>query len=146
MDFDPGKEFSMRWCPSCKSEWIEAVNPCPQCGAPTEDEATQKALQALQEAEAEVPFVNLGTVGGPIEESLVAEVFTQEGIPHFIRNRGNDNVGMMLVGQEGWARVFVSATHEAEAQTLLDAIRNEDATDELNLELASTELGSESDP
>jgi len=134
----------MRWCPSCKSEWIEAVNPCPQCGAPTEDESTQGALQALQEAKGAVPFVNLGTVDGPIEESLVAEVFTQEGIPHFIRNRGNDNVGMMLVGQEGWARVFVPASHEAEARGLLEAIQNEDATDELDLELASIETGVDS--
>jgi hypothetical protein len=135
----------MRWCPSCKSEWIEAVNPCPQCGEPTKDEAALEALQALRKAEGEVPFVNLGTVDGPIEESLVGEVFTQEGIPHFIRNRGNDNVGMMLVAQEGWARIFVSAGHETEARSLLEAIRNEDATDELNLELSSIEPLPESD-
>jgi len=78
-----------------------------------------------------VPFVNLGTVDGPIEENLVEEVFTAEGIPHFIRNRGLDNVGMMLVGQEGWARIFVPQTHEEEARALLDAIKNEDATGEL---------------
>jgi hypothetical protein len=124
----------MRWCPSCRSEWIEALNPCPQCGAATEDESTLHALKALQEAEGEVPFVNLGTVDGPIEESLVAEVFKQEGIPHFIRNRGNDNVGMILVAQEGWARIFVSASHETEARSLLEAIRNEDATGELEAE------------
>ena len=126
----------MRWCPSCKSEWIEALNPCPQCGAATEDEATLIALNALQKEKFEVPFVNLGVLSGPIEESLARQVFTQENIPHFIRNRGNDNVGMMLVAQEGWARVFVAATHEAEAKALLEAIQNEDATRELEAELA----------
>ena len=80
-------------------------------------------------------FVSLGTVDGPIEENLVAEIFSQEGIPHIIRNRGMDNVGMMLIGQEGWARVFVAQSHKAQAQEILDAIRNEDATGELAEEL-----------
>ena len=125
----------MRWCPSCKSEWIENVNPCPQCGEETQDEAALEALHALQKQEGEIPFVSLGTVDGTIEESLVAEVFTQENIPHFIRNRGQDNVGMMLVSNEGWARIFVPASHEKEALTLLNAIKNEDATEELEAEV-----------
>jgi hypothetical protein len=125
----------MRWCQACKSEWIENLNPCPQCGEPTQDEAALDALHELQKREGEIPFVSLGTVDGPIEESLVAEVFTQEKIPHFIRNRGHDNVGMMLVSQEGWARIFVPASHEAEAKALLEAIKNEDATEELEAEL-----------
>jgi hypothetical protein len=127
----------MRWCPSCNSEWIEALNPCPQCGAATEDEAALIAHNALQKAKFEVPFNSLGVLGGPIEESLVRQVFTQENIPHFIRNRGNDNVGMMLVAQEGWARVFVAATHEVEAKALLEAIQNEDASGAIEDELSN---------
>ena len=125
----------MRWCRSCGSEWLGDVNPCPECGAPTEDEDALRALQERQRQEGEVPFVSLGTVDGPIEENLVEEVFTAEGIPHFIRNRGLDNVGMMLVHQEGWARIFVPQSHEEEARALLDAIKNEDATGELVDEL-----------
>ena len=121
----------MRWCPDCRSEWVKNVEVCPSCGGITRtpeerDQAKAKAQESSRER-----FVSLGTVDGPIEENLVAEVFTQEGIPHFIRNRGQDNVGMMLIGQEGWARIFVPESVQAQAQEILDAIRKEDATDEL---------------
>lgn len=121
----------MRWCPECRSEWVEDVDRCPGCGAPTQTPQELQALKSRAEESAQERFVSLGTVDGPIEENLVAEIFTQEGIPHFIRNRGLDNVGMMLIGQEGWARIFVAESSEAQAQEILDAIRTEDATDEL---------------
>ena len=125
----------MVYCPSCRSEWVKNVEKCPGCGAATQSEQELEAIRQKARDESEVDFVTLGTVDGPIEENLVAEIFSQEGIPHFIRNRGMDNVGMMLIGQEGWARIFVAQSHEAQAQEILDAIRNEDATSELAEEL-----------
>ena len=121
----------MRWCADCRSEWVNDVELCPSCGAATWTPEEREAVRRRSEESSKERFVSLGTVDGPIEENLVAEVFTQEGIPHFIRNRGLDNVGMMLIGQEGWARIFVPESVEAQAQEILDAIRTEDATDEL---------------
>ena len=126
----------MRWCPDCRSEWVKDVEQCPSCGGVTQSEEEMERHRLLAETSSQERFVSLGTVDGPIEENLVAEIFKQEEIPHFIRNRGLDNVGMMLIGQEGWARIFVPESHLAQAQEIFEAIQNEDATDELAEELA----------
>jgi|GEM_PF-1808185 len=118
-------------CSECGAIYFSDDSNCPGCGVELGATVSKADKETSSEDEkAHSKFVNLGVVDGLIEENLVAEVFRAEGIPHFIRNRGQDNVGMMLIGQEGWARVFVPEAYEEEARELLDAIKNEDGSTE----------------
>ena len=118
-------------CSGCGAIYFSDDSQCPGCGVElgSTDSPVEEVARPVDE-KAQSKFVNLGVVDGLIEENLVAEVFRAEGIPHFIRNRGQDNVGMMLIGQEGWARVFVPEAYEEQARELLDAIKNEDGSTE----------------
>jgi len=118
-------------CSGCGAIYMSEDSSCPGCGVSLKEPAAQsEGVATPVDEKAQTKFVNLGVVDGLIEENLVAEVFRAEGIPHFIRNRGQDNVGMMLIGQEGWARVFVPQAYEEQARELLEAIKNEDGSTE----------------
>ena len=68
----------MPFCPKCKSEFVEGIRTCNDCGADLVDELPQEIKKKLEE---QIKWVKVANVGTTIEAEMVVELLHSAGIP-----------------------------------------------------------------
>jgi len=110
----------MPFCPSCKAEYLNSVNSCPDCGDLLVDQLPHSGK--LQE----VKWIPLKSVPGNAYAEMVAEVLDKEEIPNYTKS---DAVSTAYLtggagGIGGTSVIFVPEEHKSRAEELLTQLLN----------------------
>ncbi len=116
----------MKYCHSCRYEFKDEVDVCPDCGVPLHD--TPPAPEKYREVE----WVELRQLPSPIYVEMVKEILDNEGIPnylsfHFLSSTFSIR-GSSLVGESG--KLFVPKEFRDEALELIEPLIDDEGADQ----------------
>ena len=112
-------------CPECKSEFVDEIISCPDCGIPLvfhlPDESTDNSEQTEN--------YNLVCVYKPInsqEVALIKMIMEREGITYFIKNDPIHKVVLFSIQGPGNIELYVDESHaEATIKLLKEELEHE---------------------
>ncbi len=117
----------MKHCQSCKTEYVEDVKFCPDCGsALLEDKEWQELLRAEDLERTRLKGIKMAPVcpvGSRLEAMQYVTILEQENIPVFVRTWEETAYDGLFVTQKGWGEIWVADNRYDEALKLVEEIR-----------------------
>lgn len=117
----------MKYCQQCKTEYVEEMSFCPDCGSQLlDDEAYEK--MRLQEDQKRTRLKGLKMapacpVSGPVEALQIQGILEQESIPVFIRTYEETAYDGLFVTQKGWGEIWVAEDRMEQAQGIIEELK-----------------------
>lgn len=112
----------MKYCHSCRYEFRDEIDQCPDCGVPLKEEAP------TPDEYEEVEWVVLRQLPSPIYAEMIKEVLDNEGIPNYLSFDFMSSAftlrGSSLVGESG--KLFVPKEFQEEALELVEPLIDEE--------------------
>jgi len=112
----------MKYCHSCRYEFHDEVDECPDCGIPLREDPP------APEKYKEVEWVMLRQLPNPIYAEMIKEVLDNEGIPNYLSFDFMSSAfilrGASLVGESG--KLFVPKEFREEALELVNPLIDEE--------------------
>lgn len=117
----------MKYCPECKTEYVDDVSFCPDCGGQLLDEQTwQERLKLLDQEQTRLRGIKMAPVcpvGGRVEALQYQAILEQEGIPVFVRTYEETAYDGLFVTQKGWGEIWVAEDRVEDALRLIEGLR-----------------------
>ncbi|HKJ67413.1 MAG TPA: DUF2007 domain-containing protein [bacterium] len=114
----------MKYCHSCRYEFQDTMDVCPDCGV------TLREDPPAPEEYREVEWVELRQLPSPIYLEMVKEILDNEGIPNYLSFNFLSSTfsirGASLVGESG--KLFVPEEFREEALNLIEPLIDEGET------------------
>ena len=105
----------MPYCPSCKAEYINSVNSCPDCG----ESLVEQLLQTGKLTE--FKWTPLHSVPGKAYAQMVTEILDKEEIPNYIKSDAVSTA--YLIGGAGsiggTSVIYVPEEYQSRAEEIL---------------------------
>lgn len=115
----------MKYCHSCRYEFKDEVDKCPDCGIQLSTEPP------APEEYKEVEWVELHQISGPVYAEMIKEVLDNEGIPNYLSFDFMSSAyllrGSNLVGTSG--KLFVPKEYKAQALEIVNPLIDEEESD-----------------
>ncbi len=113
------------FCPVCESEYQSGIKRCPDDNA--------ELVQRLDSSTAvhdhsEARFVNLHSMGSPVEAEMVNDILRQNGIRSVVQSGGADALSPLLSSTSPSAVILVDERDLDRAQELYNAFFGSDTT------------------
>lgn len=133
----------MKYCAQCRSEYVEDVKECADCGS-TEflglEALRERGLAPLHELDKR-RFVKAGSVEDPLTSERVVAALTEAKVPVISREAHASSVDLLTSGTlSSWWEILVPEEHLAKAGELLEEIRKRSESEtQQNIEAAEEE-------
>lgn len=118
----------MKYCPDCGTEYLNTAERCADCGTELVDEETWflglQQEESLREKLRDEDLESLCSVGGPVEARAILGALEQDEIPAVVRSYHETAFDGTFVHPAGWGEILVAKSRLEEAQTLLQALRD----------------------
>lgn len=117
----------MKYCPRCRTEYLDQIEMCSDCKLPLVDGETwrdaeteeQRSREELRDQDLEIAC----TVSGRVEADSLLGALRQEGIPCILRSFEETAFDGLFIGKQGWGQILVGAKKRDEAAKLIEAFR-----------------------
>ncbi len=115
----------MKYCHSCRYEFRDEIEECPDCGVPLKD------TPPVSDEYKEVEWVVLRQLPNPVYAEMVKEVLDNAEIPNYLSFDFMSSAfilrGVSLVGESG--KLFVPKDFKAEAEELVEPLVDAEGDD-----------------
>jgi len=117
----------MKYCAECKTEYVDDVTFCPDCGGELLDEAAwQEMLRQIDQQQTKLQGIKMASacsVSGRVEALQIQVILEQEQIPVFIRTFEETAYDGLFVTQKGWGEIWVAEGRLEEARGIIEELR-----------------------
>lgn len=117
----------MKYCAQCKTEYVDDVAFCPDCGGQLLDEqAWQEMLRQIDQQQTKLQGIKMAPacpVSGRVEALQIQAILEQEQIPVFIRTYEETAYDGLFVTQKGWGEIWVAEGRIEEARRIIEELR-----------------------
>lgn len=123
----------MPWCPKCRTEYVEGITQCADCGAPLAAEDKPYRLEddetlSIGETGDEVFLCN---VSGPVEISYITSVLEEKGIPYWMTDSDTGLYLEALMGSSFMGKdIYVGKSDYKRAADLIESFKAQPLTEE----------------
>lgn len=115
----------MKYCHSCRYEFKDEIDVCPDCGVPLRDEPP------VPEKYIEEDWVQLCQLNSPIYAEMVKEILDNENVPNYLSFDFITSAfivrGSSLVGESG--KLFVPVEFKEQAWEIIQPIIEDEGTE-----------------
>ena len=108
-------------CPQCKSEFVDGITTCSDCGIPLVIQITDESTEN-PELEEKSDFICVYTPINSQEVALIKMIMERESIPYFIKNDPIHRVVIFSVHGPGNIELYVA---EQYAEDVIKLLREE---------------------
>jgi hypothetical protein len=117
----------MRYCAQCKTEYVQDMAYCPDCGSRLMDEQEWKLhMQSEDQKRTKLKGIKMASatpVSGRVEALQIQSILEQEGIPVFVRTFEETAYDGLFVSQKGWGEIWVAEDRLEEARRIVEELR-----------------------
>ena len=117
----------MKYCAECKTEYVDDVTFCPDCGGALLDEAAwQEMLQEIDQQQTRLAGIKMASacpVSGRVEALQIQAILEQENIPVFVRTYEETAYDGLFVTQKGWGEIWVAESRLDEARAIIEELK-----------------------
>ncbi len=113
----------MMYCKACKTEYVQEMTFCPDCGTRLMSE-TEWEKYKLEEEEKRtrlrgIKMTPAGPVEGRVQAMQIVAILEQENIPVFVRTNEETAYDGLFVMQKGWGEIWVAENRLDQARQLM---------------------------
>ena len=127
LSWKPARPGKMKYCAECKTEYVDDVAFCPDCGGALLDEAAwQERLRQIDQQQTRLAGIKMAPacpVSGPVEALQIQGILEQESIPVFIRTYEETAYDGLFVTQKGWGEIWVAESRLEDAMKIIEELK-----------------------
>lgn len=112
----------MKYCPSCGTEYYDAVASCSECRSQLVNEHTWKKILDKKEKQNKDFFVTVKTVESQFEADVIKDALQKDNIPVLIKSFTDTSFNGLFIPQKGWGSVLVPEEDREKASFIIKAL------------------------
>ncbi|MDY6853731.1 MAG: hypothetical protein SWO11_03330 [Thermodesulfobacteriota bacterium] len=118
----------MKYCPNCKSEYVEQIEQCFDCNIKLISESEYLHMEDVEDAKharhKELDkLYKVCILENPFEADLVSDALEKEGIAYVVREYQDTAYDGLFMTQLGWGAIFVPHAEVKKAKMITDEIK-----------------------